>query len=67
LDIWRRNGIISANEWRSYENLNEIEEEKGGDEYWMPSNFIFSTSKEEQEEELPMVIGNGNGAVKHQE
>lgn len=38
-DIARRNGVLSANEWRALENMNPIEG-KEGDVYWMPVNMI---------------------------
>jgi len=43
LDIWRRNGIISADEWRDLENLNPREDEHGKD-YWMPVNYSATGS-----------------------
>ncbi len=39
LDIWRRNGIISADEWRAIENLNPLPNGEGQD-YWMPANML---------------------------
>ncbi len=32
-EIWRRNGIINANEWRENEDLNPREDD-GGEDYW---------------------------------
>jgi HK97 family phage portal protein len=34
-EIQRRNGVINANDWRSNENMNPIEEEDGGEGYWL--------------------------------
>ncbi len=39
LDIWRRNGIINADEWRSLENLNPLPDGEGQD-FWMPANML---------------------------
>jgi HK97 family phage portal protein len=38
LQIQRRNGVISANEWRAYEDLNPRPDE-GGDEYIIEANM----------------------------
>jgi hypothetical protein len=39
LDIWRRNGVINADEWRDLENLNPRDDGRGG-AYWQPVNYI---------------------------
>jgi phage portal protein BeeE len=39
LAIWRRNGIISGNEWRALEEMNPIEGD-GGDTYIVEKNMI---------------------------
>lgn len=40
LQIQRRNGVISPNEWREIEGKNPIDEEDGGDEYIHEANMV---------------------------
>jgi len=45
LQIQRLNGVISANEWREYENLNPLSAIDGGDDYWSPANYTLPVSE----------------------
>lgn len=47
LQIQRQNGIINANEWREYENLNPIGDDEGGETYIIPLNFQASVSSDD--------------------
>ena len=47
LEIERRNGIISANEWRKTTDRNP-RTDPGGDEYWQPLNIGDSNGKEKE-------------------
>lgn len=40
LQIQRRNGVISPNEWRETESMNPISEDDGGDEYIHEANMV---------------------------
>jgi hypothetical protein len=42
-DIMRRNGVLSANEWRKFEEMNSIPDI--GDDYWQPLNMIKAGSE----------------------
>jgi HK97 family phage portal protein len=46
LQIQRRNGVISPNEWREIESMNPIAEEDGGDEYIHESNMVAGKTPE---------------------
>ena len=38
--ILRQNGVLKANEWRTKENMNALDDEEGGDDLWMPANML---------------------------
>lgn len=42
LQIQRRNGVISVNEWREIERMNPISEEDGGEDYIHESNMVVA-------------------------
>jgi len=46
LQIQRRNGVISPNEWREYEGKNPISEEDGGNEYIHEANMVAGQTPE---------------------
>lgn len=41
-NIARIGGWLSANDIRELENMNPIDESKGGEDYWMPANMMVS-------------------------
>jgi len=60
LQVKRLNGVLSANEWRALDNLDEIPH---GDDFWMPSNMQI-VGKEPDEDMIGAPLhtnGNGNG------
>ena len=64
LQIWRRNGIINADEWREIENKNPLPGGKGK-EYIIESNMQLLTPRsallQAQDEQQKIALGNGNG------
>ena len=44
--VMRQNGVINANDWRAWENLNPIPG-KAGKTYWMPMNMVDASSEPE--------------------
>lgn len=62
LQIWRRNGIINANQWRQLENLNPLPGVVG-DKYIVESNMttIDRIGEEPEPEPAPAPRPNGNG------
>lgn len=40
LAVARGNGVINANQWRGMENMNPLDEDEGGADYWRPANMI---------------------------
>jgi HK97 family phage portal protein len=63
--IQRLNGVISANEWREGENMNPIDDESGGEDYWRPSNYELPG--EEHDEGNDDENGRFDGSVGSQE
>lgn len=53
LQIQRRNGVISSNEWREVEAYNPIDAEDGGDEYIHEANMVAGKTPEETGNEPP--------------
>lgn len=58
--IARQNGWMSANDIRQREDMNLLPEDKGGDDYWIPSNFVVAG----KEEQLALPNTQPNGATK---
>lgn len=59
LEIWKKNGVINANEWRLLENMNPRPDE-GGDEY--DDQKDAGESDDSDAEPLVTAPANGNGA-----
>jgi len=53
LQIQRRNGVISVNEWREIERMNPISKEDGGEDYIHESNMVVA-GEEPAPEQDPM-------------
>jgi HK97 family phage portal protein len=49
LQIQRRNGVISVNEWREIERMNPISEEDGGEDYIHEANMVVAGNEPEPE------------------
>lgn len=47
LQIQRRNGIISANEWREIERMNPLDDTDGGNDYIHEANMVVAGSEPE--------------------
>lgn len=50
LRIQRDAGVLSPNEWREREGMNPIEEDKGGEDYIRPANFVVAGEEPEIDE-----------------
>lgn len=53
LQIQRRNGVISSNEWREVERMNPLSDDDGGNEYIHEANMVVAGQEPEPEPSEP--------------
>ena len=63
LQIMRLNGIVSADEWREFENMNPLKPDQGGDDYWAPANYTLPVTERDESEGDPNAPGNPDNPI----